>query len=82
MCAMVTDNEFICVWDAARRLGCSCRTVRRLVRRRVLYGEPLPGGKKIWLRREEVERLVHELARRHERARRAAAAVRQMWLDL
>lgn len=79
---MPDRDEFICIYDAAQRLGCSRRTILRLVRRKTLYGEPLPGGRKIWMRRAEVDALVNRLAERHRRQVQAHAALRQMWLDL
>lgn len=81
----MNSSEFISVYDAAQRLGCSCRTVQRLVRRGVLPGTTLPQGKKKWLRRDKVEDLLTIMrgkARRDAKGEAARRELFQLWLNL
>lgn len=73
------------VYDAAQLLGCSCQLVRRLIARGVLAGVPMPGGRKLWLAREQVQQyleLLRRTAAERKRGAEAKEALFQMWLDL
>ncbi len=79
-------STLISVYDASLLLGCSCQTVRQLIRRRVLQGKPLPGGRKLWLHRHQVEAVKDGMLRtmRAQQAQDKAQreALLQMWLDI
>lgn len=81
-----TPSLLLSVYDTAQMLGCSPRTVQRLIGRGVLQGLTLPGGRKLWLMRDDVEATANNLratARaRKKAARDTRAALFQMWLDL
>ncbi len=79
-------SALISVYDASQILGCSCQTVRALIARGVLQGTPLPGGRKLWLNREQVEGAKENILRtlreqkKQDRARRETLL--QLWLEL
>lgn len=82
---MTEPAALISVYDAARLIGCSCQLVRRLIARGVLGGVAMPGGRKLWLERGQVEAylaLLRKTAAERRKGNEDKATLYQMWLDL
>jgi excisionase family DNA binding protein len=56
------ETEPISTAEAARLLGCSSKTVQRMIERKILHGWKLmPGTKSVYqVRREDVEKLLKQ----------------------